>query len=169
MKPLLALVLLAACQGSGKEQAPLGSASTVAAVSAAPSASAAPPAAWYSGSWQGTYKAELHRVELPAGGIKEWKKDDGAQSSGEGKLSLEAKPDGTVSGQASGALGEQIVSGRIEGDRVALKLTPATPEGFQGVILASQAAEGITGSLSVSTGDSLVVRKASVTLAKAGK
>ena len=133
------------------------------------SASAAPAAAWYEGSWQGTYKAELHRIETAAGGVKEWKKDDGAQSSGEGKVSLEAKADGTVSGQASGALGEQSVSGRIEGERVALKLTPADANGFQGVILASQAPEGIKGTLSASTGDSLMVRKAEVTLSRAGK
>jgi hypothetical protein len=168
MKPLLALLLLAACQGSGKEQAP-PAASTAAAVSAAPSASAAPPAAWYSGSWQGTYKAELHRVELPAGGIKEWKKDDGAQASGEGKLSFDVTAAGDVSGKASGPLGEQVVTGRVEGERVALTLTPVETNGFQGVILAAQAAEGIKGALNASTGDSVVVRKAEVVVAKAGK
>jgi hypothetical protein len=168
MKPLLALLFLAACQGSGKEQAP-PVASTAAAVSAAPSASAAPPAAWYSGSWQGTYQAELHRVELPAGGIKEWKKDDGAQSSGEGKLSFDVTAAGDVSGKASGPLGEQVVAGRVEGDRVALTLTPVEPSGFQGVILAAQAPEGIKGALNASTGDSVVVRKAAVVVAKAGK
>ena len=166
MRFTLAALLLLACQGSPKDQPAAPAASAVLA-SAAPSASAAPAAAWYEGKWQGSYQAELHRVETAAGGVKEWKKDDGAQSSGEGKLSLEAKADGSVSGTASGALGEQAVSGRVEGDRVALTLTPATPNGFQGVILAAQAAEGIKGSLSVSTGDSLTVRKASVVLAKA--
>lgn len=168
MKPLLALLLLAACQGSGKEQAP-AAASTAAAVSAAPSASAAPPAPWYSGSWQGTYQAELHRVELPMGGIKEWKKDDGAQASGEGKLSFEVSEAGDVSGKASGPLGEQVVTGRVEGERVALTLSPVETNGFQGVILAAQAPEGIKGSLNASTGDSVVVRKAAVVITKAGK
>ena len=170
MKSLWPLGLLLACQGSpqdtAKDQTP---APSVARASAAPSASAAPAAAWFEGSWQGTYTAELHRIEMAAGGVKEWKKDDGAQASGEGKLSIEAKSDGTVSGQASGVLGEQIVSGRVEGEHVALKLTPAQPDGFQGVIVAAQAPEGIKGSLSASTGDSLVVRKASVTFSKAGK
>ena len=170
MKPLLALLLLAACQGSGKEQAP-PVASSPAAVSAAPSASAsaAPAAAWYAGSWQGTYKAELHRVELPAGGIKEWKKDDGAQSSGEGKLSFDVSPTGDVTGKASGPLGEQVVSGRVEGENVALTLTPVEVNGFQGMIVAAQAPEGIKGALNASTGDSVVVRKAQVVVAKAGK
>jgi hypothetical protein len=170
VKPLLALLLLVACQGSGKEQAPpAASAAAAPAVSAAPSASAAAPAAWYAGSWQGTYKAELHRVELPAGGIKEWKKDDGAQASGEGKLSFEVTPTGDVSGKASGPLGEQVVSGRVEGERVALTLTPVESNGFQGVILAAQSPEGIKGALNASTGDSVVVRKAQVVVAKAGK
>jgi hypothetical protein len=167
VKALLSLMLLVAChKDPPKDQAPVASA---AIASAAPSASAAPAAAWFEGNWQGTYKAELYRIETAAGGVKEWKKDDGAQSSGEGKVSLEAKADGTVSGQASGALGEQSVSGRIEGERVALKLTPAEANGFQGVILASQAPEGIKGTLSASTGDSLMVRKAEVTLSRAGK
>ncbi len=170
MKALWPLGLLLACQGAPKDAAKDQSpAPSIARASAAPSASAGPPAAWYEGSWQGTYKAELHRIEMKAGGVKEWKKDDGAQASGEGKLSIEAKSDGTVSGQASGVLGEQVVSGRIEGEHVALKLTPAQPDGFQGVIVAAQAPEGIKGSLSASTGDSLVVRKASVTFSKAGK
>lgn len=169
MRALPCLLLLAACQSSGKDPAPAPSASSAAQASAAPSASARAPAVWYEGNWQGTYKAELHRIEIVAGGVKEWKKDDGAQASGEGTLSLQALADGTVSGKASGALGEQAISGRIEGEHVSLSLTPAEANGFQGVILASQAPEGIKGSLSASTGDSLVVRQASVTLAKAGK
>jgi hypothetical protein len=170
VKALLPLALVLACQNASKDQATAQApAPGSAAASAAPRGPTTPAAAWYEGSWQGGYKAELHRIETSAGGVKEWKKDDGTQSSGEGKLSLEAKADGTVSGKASGALGEQSVSGRIEGESVALKLTPADANGFQGVILASQAPEGIKGTLSVSTGDSLVVRKADVTLSKAGK
>lgn len=166
---LVLLGLLASCKGSGKQQQPGASVAASGAASAAPSASAAAPAAWYAGSWQGSYKAELQRVELPAGGIKEWKKDDGAQASGDGKLTLEVGPEGEVTGKASGPLGEQVVSGRVEGDRLALTLTPSEPNGFQGVILAAQAPEGIKGALNASTGDSLVVRKATVALAKAPK
>lgn len=167
---LMSIPLLAACQGSGnaqKSDAP-AAASTRSTASAAPS-SAAAPTAWYAGSWQGSYKAELHRVELPAGGIKEWKKDDGVQASGDGKLSLDIAADGAVTGKASGPLGEQAVAGRVEAERVALTLIPAEVNGFQGVILAAQAPEGIKGALSASTGDSVVVRKATVALAKAAK
>jgi len=167
---LMSFPLLVACQGSGnaqKSDAP-AAASTASAPSAAPSAAAA-PTAWYAGSWQGSYKAELYRVELPAGGIKEWKKDDGVQASGDGKLSFDVAADGDVTGKASGPLGEQVVTGRVEGERVALTLTPTEVNGFQGVILAAQAPEGIKGALSASTGDSVVVRKATVVLSKAAK
>lgn len=167
---VVSLPWLVACQGSGKAQNGDQPAAASASVtpSAAPSA-APPPSVWYAGSWQGSYKAELHRVELPAGGIKEWKKDDGAQASGDGKLSLEVAANGDVTGKASGPLGEQVVAGRVEGERVALTLTPAEANGFQGMILATQAPEGIKGALSASTGDSVVVRKATVVLAKVAK
>lgn len=82
---------------------------------------------------------------------------------------LQVQADGSVSGKASGPLGEQDVSGRIEGERIALRLTPTDANGFQGVLFAAQSAAGITGWLSASTGDSLLVRRASVTLSKVGK
>ncbi len=137
--------------------------------SAVAATSAAPAKAWYEGAWQGTYKAELLRLQTAAGGVKQWKDDDGSKASGEGKLSIEAAADGTVTGSASGPLGEHSVAGRVEGDRVALSLIPAEAEGFRGVIVASQQEGGIKGTLNVATGDSLTARQASVTLARAGK
>ncbi len=101
--------------------------------------------------------------------MKEWKKDDGSQASGEGKLSLQAAADGSVTGTATGALGELAVSGRVDGDRAALTLSAASPDGFHGVILASQSPDGMKGTLNASSGDSLQVRQASVTLARAAK
>jgi hypothetical protein len=167
-----ALVVLAtACQQAQKaDPAATGSAAAnTSAATPAPSASAAPAKAWFEGSWQGAFQAELLRIELPAGGVKEWKNDDGKKASGEGKLSLEAKPDGSVSGTASGALGELTVAGQVDGDRAALTLTSAQPEGFHGVILATQTPEGMKGTLNASSGDSLQVRQAAVTLSRAAK
>jgi hypothetical protein len=171
MKHAFFALLLIACKGSPAtdQAAPAASAGPPASGSASAAASAAPAKAWYEGAWQGTYKAELLRLETAAGGVKQWKEDDGSKSSGEGKLSIQAAPDGTVSGSASGPLGEHTVAGKVEGDRVALSLIPAQAEGFRGVILASQQGDGIQGSLNVATGDSLTARKASVTLARAGK
>lgn len=139
------------------------------AAAPAPSASAAPAKAWFEGSWQGAFQAELLRIELPAGGVKEWKNDDGKKASGEGKLLLEAGPDGSVSGTASGALGDLTIAGQVDGDRAALTLTSAQPEGFHGVILATQTPEGMKGTLNASSGDSLQVRQAAVTLTRAAK
>ena len=171
MKYALLALLLVACKGTpSADQAPTAaSVSPAASGSAIAAASAAPAKPWYEGAWQGTYKAELLRLETAAGGVKKWKDDDGSTASGEGKLSLQAAADGTVSGSASGPLGEHTVAGKVEGDRVALSLIPAQAEGFRGVILASQQGDGMQGSLIVATGDSLTARKASVTLARASK
>ncbi len=161
MKLWPVLVLSLGCQNAARQEQ-----------QAAPSASAAPapppaPKAWFEGSWQGAYQAELHRIELPVGGVKEWKKDDGSAASGAGTLSLSATADGDVTGSAKGPLGEQRVSGRVEGDTLALSLIPSADDGFRGTILAAKAPEGIKGTLQASSGDSLTVRKASVTLSKA--
>ena len=164
---LLALLLCVACQNAPKDDgAPAASAN--AAASAAPSASAlAPSKAWFEGRWQGSYEAELFRIELPAGNVKEWKQDDGKKASGDGKLSLQVNADGTVTGTSSGALGELAVSGRFDGDRAALSLASAAADTFHGTILATQTPEGMSGTLSASSGDSLQVRRAKVTLTKA--
>jgi hypothetical protein len=168
---LRALVCLTFCilscqsRSQGDAPQPAAKASTP-AIASAPASSAAAAKAWFQGNWQGSYQAELFRIELPVGGVKEWKKDDGAQGSGAGKLSLVAGPDGNVTGTATGPLGEQSVTGHIDGDRAALSLLPKDAGGFQGVILASQAPEGMNGKLSASTGDSLSVRQASVVLTR---
>jgi hypothetical protein len=160
------LLLACACQ---KHETPEPAAAASAALaSAAPAASAAPtPAkAWYEGAWQGSYKAELFRIELAAGGLKEWKQDDGTLASGDGTLAFTVAADGTITGSAKGALGELSVSGRVEGDRAALRLDAAEPKGFHGTILAVQNSQGMQGSLNASSGDSLQVRKGNVTLSR---
>ena len=162
------LLLAAACQNSKSEVAS-GSAGPGASAPAIPSAAtsaAAPSKAWFEGNWQGSFQAELFRVETAAGGVKEWRQDDGKRANGEGKLSLEVTADGTARGSATGALGELAVSGRVDGERAALQLSSATAEGFHGTILATQAPEGMKGTLSASSGDSLQVRQGSVTLAR---
>lgn len=137
-------------------------------MAAASAAAPAPANAWFEGAWQGAFQAELFRVET-VGGVKAWKEDDGKLASGEGKLSLLAAADGSVSGSASGALGALVVAGRVDGDRAALTFASAEPNGFHGVILASQTPEGMKGALSASSADSLQVRQATVTLTRAAK
>lgn len=163
MKLVTLLLLATACQ-----QSPKPSPTTAPSTPAAPSvASAAPAKAWFEGPWQGVFQAELFRIELPVGGVKEWKLDDGKQASGEGKLDLQAAADGTVAGTATGSLGNLAVTGHVDGDRVALTLASADASGFHGVILASQTPEGMKGSLSASSADSLQVRQGSVALTRA--
>lgn len=164
------LLLLAGCQKAPtNEPQPAGSAVRSAASTAAAASLAAPAKAWFEGAWRGTFQAELQRIELPAGGVKEWKTDDGKRASGEGQLAFEVSPDGTASGSASGALGQLAVAGRVEGDRAALTLTSSEPDGFHGVILATQAGDSMTGMLNASSADSLQVRRANVSLSRAGK
>ena len=167
-----ALLLLAtACQQSPKADAALAEAAKASAAlpaRAAPSASA-PPKAWFEGAWQGTFDAQLFRVEVPAGGAKEWKQDDGKKASGEGKLSFDAAPDGSVTGSATGALGDLSLSGHVDGDRAAFVLSSPAVDGFHGVILAAQAPEGMKGTLNASSGDSLQARQGSVTISRANK
>ena len=168
MKRLIGLLLLCGCQNTPKsEPAPPASGTPVASASAAPAPAAQKP--WFEGAWHGTFSAELFRIELPAGGVKEWKTDDGKQASGAGELSFEVSADGTVSGTGKGALGELSVSGRIDGDRAALSLSPVAVGGFQGVVLAARSADGLKGTLSASSGDSLQVRRADVTLSRAAQ
>ncbi len=173
MRAALFLLLATACQQSPNSDAPSAGLAHATVASAAPSvaAPAAPAAAtaWFVGAWQGAFQAELFRVEVPVGGVKEWKADNGKQASGEGKLSLQAAADGSVIGTASGALGELVVVGQVDGDRATLTLASAQPNGFHGVVLAAESAEGMAGTLRASTGDSLQVRQAKVTLARAGK
>jgi hypothetical protein len=164
-----ALLLLAACQNTKTESTTAAtSASAVSALAAAPSASVAPVATkpWFEGAWQGTFTAELFRVETAAGGVKEWKQDDGKKAAGEGQLSLEIAADGSVTGNARGALGELTLTGRVDGDRAALTLASAEVDGFHGSVLATQTPDGMKGTLSASSGDSLQVRQAAVTLSR---
>jgi hypothetical protein len=162
----LLLSLLVACQRAPTSQ-PTPAASEAPKVAAPPSTAAKPAPAWYEGSWQGSFQAELFRVELPAGAVKEWKQDDGKRMSGPGTLELAIAADGAVSGSAKGALGELAVTGHAEGDRVALSLDSTAADGFHGFVLAAQTPQGMHGALSASSGDSLTVRKAEVSLTRA--
>jgi hypothetical protein len=165
------LLLATACQHSSKADAqPAASVTAGPATSAGAASSASSPSKpWFEGAWQGAFQAELFRVEVPAGGAKEWKQDDGKKASGEGRLSFEAAPDGSVLGSATGALGSLALSGRIEGDRAALVLRSEEAEGFHGMILAAQTPEGMQGTLNASSGSSLQARQANVTISRATK
>lgn len=98
-----------------------GSASAGAAASAASETAE-------SSVWTGTYEAEQAKLETPEK-VKDltWKNDDGTSSIGKGELSAKVDKDGTVLGQATGVLGEQVLSGTLDGDVLRLRLASKEP------------------------------------------
>ncbi len=161
-------VAAASCKKS--EPAPPAPAASVAAAPASGSAApAAPEKPWYAGAWSGTYAAERFAIELPIGNVPAWKKDDGSKASGAGKISLEVSPEGTVSGSADGPLGKHVARGSVEADTLRVEFVPeaAGADTFRGVMLVTREGDSAKGELRASSGDSLTVRRADVTLAKA--
>jgi hypothetical protein len=165
---VLALALTAGCKQEGGQQA-APSTSQSAAPAAAPSASAAAvQKPWYEGQWTGSYAAERFLIELPIGAVASWAKDDGSKASGPGEVKLSVDADGLVSGSATGALGSHAVRGRVIEDSLRLELVPAeaSTEALRGAGLTQREGESLKGELRASSGDSLTVRKASLTLTK---
>jgi hypothetical protein len=164
----IALLLVSACKQQSEAPAASTSSSVSASSGAAPSASAAAQKPWYEGSWSGTYAAERYKIELPIGAVKNWEKDDGSTSSGPGELKLTVDEKGTVSGTAKGSLGSHAVRGQVVENSLRLELVPdeATPAAFRGAGVTEREGEALKGEIKASSGDSLTVRKASLTLTK---
>ncbi len=168
------VLLLAAASAMGckqqSEQPPPATTGSVASAAALPSASAkaATDKPWYQGIWSGSYSAERYVIELPIGGVAAWAKDDGSKASGPGELKLTVDAEGLVSGSAKGALGAHVVRGRIVEDTMRLDLLPEEPstEALRGAGTTEREGETLKGELRASSGDSLTVRKASLTLTK---
>jgi hypothetical protein len=135
------------------------------------SARAAVPsaAAWYAGSWHGTYESSPHRIELSAkqGGLPEWAVDDGHRGTGSGTLTLTPGADGTATGTAQGPLGSAELRGAFDGDTLALRLVPTTDDGaFSGVMVAHRDGERVIGTFQASTPDGRVAREGKVALTR---
>jgi hypothetical protein len=167
----LAGLALLGCPG---RPAPAGAgANATPSASAATSASGAPPpAAWYVGSWSGTFAARPFRVilEKKPDGLPGWSKDDGKVGSGSGTLSLTIDASRRVVGSAQGALGDLLVTGEIDGDTLRAAASPKAPaalDGFAGTLVARRSADALVGRLQASTGDSQTVREAAVRLERA--
>ena len=155
-----------ACKSPASEPSPSASAAAPAA-----SASSAPAAApkvkpWFSGGFSGEYQAKVAAVDVKAGAIKEWSKDDGKLASGPGKLSLQIDDAGQVDGTSEGALGASQVTGKVEDDTLRIQLSPADDAGLHGVLVATRNGDGFKGAIEASSGDSLRVRTASIELKK---
>ena len=153
------------CKSPASEPAPSASATASAVASAAPAAERAVKP-WFSGGFSGEYLAKVAAVEVKAGAIKEWTKDDGKLASGPGKLSLQIDDAGKVDGTSEGALGASQVTGKVEDDTLRIQLSPADDAGLHGVLVATRSGDGFKGAIEASSGDSLRVRTASIELKK---
>jgi hypothetical protein len=165
---LVALVLLAACK---REESSTTTASATPASSAPVAAPAEKPKPWYVGAWTGSYQSVPRRVEMKKseGLLKEWAEDDGGVATGEGKVTLRIDEAGSVEGESKGALGDLVASGEVDENTLRVRLKPAdlaAQHALSGVLLAEKQGAAFAGTMKASTGDSLVVREATIKLEK---
>lgn len=138
-----------------------------ASASAVPAASGSAAPALAGNGWSGDYSAKKATIELPDK-IKDqtWKRDNGEKSVGPGKLTL-AVSNGVVTGSASGALGDQVISGTLEGKQLKLTLLPknaAAPDAMTGTAVGEVGAASIAGTIRCSGPDAVMIREASFEL-----
>jgi hypothetical protein len=168
----ITIALLPACKQSSSDSAAKVSAEPSGVPSVASAASsAAAQGPWYAGKWSGTYKAELSTIVMQRseGMVPAWAADDGKNAAGMGKLDLEIDPSGLTRGRSEGPLGVLEATGTVDHDTLRVSLVPEAVEpgkAFHGFLVASRSGDAITGNLQASSGDSLVVRKATVSLEK---
>jgi hypothetical protein len=180
---LVALVVCGCQQDPKRDQPPAGSASaaTAAAASAAPatsgSAGAAASAAVGSpdiaalvGTWEGSYDAKKGTVAMPTGEKdKHWSKDEGKTHVGAGTITLRVSPAGDIEGEAKGVLGEQVLSGKAEGNVLRATVSPkeaTDPQGFTGVLVCLHKDGAAKGELKAAGPTADVVRESAVELKK---
>lgn len=172
MKRLLVLCALVSlgCSKSSSTEAQ-ASGGLPASAAPVPSVAAAAPVAkpgglqQYSGKFSAVRGAST--TTKKQGAPAAWEKDDGTQFAGEGELALKVGADGQVEGTLKGALGERSLRGRLEGDELRAQLVPAgeNPKEIQnGSLSLKREGAGFKGSLVAATGDSLLLRKAEVSV-----
>jgi hypothetical protein len=116
----------------------------------------------------------VHRIELPpkAGGLPEWAAASAEPPGrdGQGTLTVTVNADGTVTGSATGSLGDQDVRGIFDGDSFTARLIPkaASATAYSGTLVARRTEARAEGTLSASTGDGRTVRAGKVTLSPGG-
>lgn len=169
-----ATLLASSCKKpDDKPAAPAESAAASPNASAAPAqpATSAAKPKWHVGSWSGTYTTRKHEIVMTAaeGALKEWKEEPGTAGSGEGKLQFTVDEAGTIAGTATGALGDMVVTGRIEEDALTLHLKPSGSEvsNFNGFAALNSARGNYKGTLRAASGDGTAVRAGTIEAAPA--
>lgn len=166
-----AFIALASCKQSSRGSQPATSASPVQPSAAAVIAAASAQPAWYVGKWTGTYRAEQQTIVMQRseGMVQAWANDTGKDAAGAGKIELEVDGDGLVHGRSEGPLGVLDATGTVDHDTLRVSLRPQAVEpskAFHGFLIGTHSGNSISGDLQASSGDSLVVRKATVALEK---
>lgn len=120
------------------------------------------------GRWRGVYKAVPTEIRLrPEAHWEAWKDGDNKKSVGGGELELRVAPDGSVRGQATGALGKLRIVGSAEGDTVRLGVEPASPGAastMRGYAIVQRSGQRLRGQLRVSDARGLHPRAATFIL-----
>lgn len=170
--------LAAAACDPESNQTDLAKTESSAGPAAAPSGSGASPGASASaaveatsplaGTWSGDYVAQKATIELaPKVTDKAWKDDDGKKASGKGTVTLTVAPDGTLTGQSKGALGNLTLSGQIDGDFVRATIAPDEPThplAMTGVLVGKLEGDALKGRIRVAGPDATIVREAPIEL-----
>jgi hypothetical protein len=101
-------------------------------------------------------------------------KDDGKTSIGPGKVQLSVSPEGDVTGSWTGALGKDVLHGKVEIDngRTMLRATalsddPTARDAMSGILVGELKADAFQAEIHVSAGDAVTVREASFDLHRA--
>lgn len=172
---LLALLLLSACSKTpSRGAAPVASASAAIAAASASAAAvaAAPKAAWFVGTWKGDFAVARRdsTTTTKEGGPANWEKDDGKKLAGPGSLQLTVDAAGDLTGSLSGALGELLLRGRIDGEELRASLVAKSEDPtaiHNGYIALLHQGDALKGTLSAATGDAQTLRQAVLELKKA--
>jgi hypothetical protein len=152
-------------------------ASTASSAAPASSAITAPtsstaPAASVVGAWEGSFSATKSAVTIPDN-VKDTirDKDDGKAGVGPGKVALSISADGDVTGSWTGALGKNVLRGKVEVEngRTMLRATampddPTARDAMSGILVGELKGDAFHAEIHVAAGDAVAVREASLDL-----
>jgi hypothetical protein len=143
------------------------SSSSPAIASAAASSSAAPALA-FPRSWKGTYKTAAATLAVPSAWSKtHWSSSDATEGVGEGTMTLVIDAaTRRISGSVDGAMGAALLDGQLGDGRLSAAIVRKDPtdKGLVGTLQATIAADKVTGTMSLSTGNGGTVRTGTFTL-----
>jgi hypothetical protein len=175
---LVALLVLACACGRSSQEGSAGPApSVVASPSATPVTSAAPSASVAAASaapqaWHGKYTTTPASLVVPKDWAKtHWSSSDTTAGVGDGTMQLTVdSATHRVTGMLDGAVGAAVVEGVLGTDSLtaSVRRKDPTDKGLAGTLVATVAADKITGTLTLTTGDGATLRAGTFTLTPGG-